>query len=151
MLLLPLHNAHSQEWWNSPTLADYWKRWNIPVHAWLLRTVFFPLMRRKVKRYYALLVVFMLSAIMHELAVAVPLRMLRGYAAVGMMLQARMTLLVMHLVLLLLLPLAAFFLLHFICVCVDVCVCVCVCVRFVPNALQNILPPWCTSVRILSH
>lgn len=77
----------SQEWWNAATLADYWKLWNIPVHKWMLRTIFFPLVRRGAPRLASLLFVFFVSAVMHELAVGVPLRMLRGWAFWGMMLQ----------------------------------------------------------------
>eukprot|EP00882_Tetradesmus_deserticola_P021324 GHRQ01023089.1.p2 GENE.GHRQ01023089.1~~GHRQ01023089.1.p2 ORF type:complete len:143 (+),score=73.69 GHRQ01023089.1:689-1117(+) len=53
----------------------------------MLRTVFFPLMRRRVGKFPAMLLVFFLSAVMHELAVAVPLRMLRGWAFWGMIMQ----------------------------------------------------------------
>jgi len=77
----------SQDWWNAATLGDYWKLWNIPVHKWMLRTVFFPLVRRGAARLPSLLFVFFISAVMHELAVGVPLRMLRGWAFWGMMMQ----------------------------------------------------------------
>lgn len=76
-----------QEWWNAATLSDYWRMWNIPIHKWMLRTIFFPLVRRGVPRLASLLFVFFISAVMHELAVGVPLRMLRGWAFWGMMLQ----------------------------------------------------------------
>jgi hypothetical protein len=79
--------AALQDWWNAATLADYWKLWNVPVHKWMLRTIFFPLVRRGAPRLASLLFVFLVSAVMHELAVGVPLRMLRGWAFWGMMLQ----------------------------------------------------------------
>lgn len=53
----------------------------------MLRTVFFPLVRRGAARMPSLLFVFFISAVMHELAVGVPLRMLRGWAFWGMMMQ----------------------------------------------------------------
>jgi diacylglycerol O-acyltransferase 1 len=34
-----------KDWWNAPTLGDYWRMWNMPVHKWLLRTVYFPAIR----------------------------------------------------------------------------------------------------------
>lgn len=80
---------NTQEWWNAATLAEYWKLWNLPVHKWMLRTIFFPLVRRGAPRLASLLFVFFISAVMHELAVGVPLRMLRGWAFWGMMLQVR--------------------------------------------------------------
>lgn len=55
----------------------------------MLRTIFFPLVRRGAPRLVSLLVVFLISAVMHELAVGVPLRMLRGWAFWGMMAQVR--------------------------------------------------------------
>lgn len=55
----------------------------------MLRTIFFPLVRRGAARLPSLLFVFFVSAVMHELAVGVPLRMLRGWAFWGMMLQVR--------------------------------------------------------------
>lgn len=76
-----------KEWWNAATLAEYWKLWNLPVHKWMLRTIFFPLVRRGAPRLASLLFVFFISAVMHELAVGVPLRMLRGWAFWGMMMQ----------------------------------------------------------------
>jgi hypothetical protein len=53
----------------------------------MLRTVYFPLVRRGTSKLPALLVVFFVSAVMHELAVGVPLRTLRGWAFIGMMMQ----------------------------------------------------------------
>lgn len=53
----------------------------------MLRTIFFPLVRRRWSKFPAMLLVFFVSAVMHELAVAVPLRMLRGWAFWGMLLQ----------------------------------------------------------------
>jgi hypothetical protein len=50
LLLLPACcccRVFYKEWWNAATLADYWKLWNIPVHAWMLRTLYFPMVRRK--------------------------------------------------------------------------------------------------------
>ncbi len=61
--------------------------WNMPVHKWLLRTVYFPLLRRKVGRFSAMLAVFLVSAVFHELVLGVPLGMLRGWAFAGIMLQ----------------------------------------------------------------
>ncbi|KAF8061352.1 DGAT1-2 [Scenedesmus sp. PABB004] len=74
-------------WWNAATVAEYWKLWNLPVHKWMLRTIYYPIVRRGATKTHALLVVFLVSAVMHELAVAVPMRMLRGYAFAGMALQ----------------------------------------------------------------
>ena len=36
------------DWWNSGTLGEYWRKWNYPIHNWLVRHVYFPLFRRGV-------------------------------------------------------------------------------------------------------
>lgn len=53
----------------------------------MLRTVFFPLVRRGVGKFWSMLIVFFISAVMHEVAVGVPLRMLKGWAFMGMFMQ----------------------------------------------------------------
>lgn len=35
-----------REWWNATTIDQYWRLWNIPVHKWLARHVYFPMIRR---------------------------------------------------------------------------------------------------------
>lgn len=40
-----------KDWWNAATIGDYWKLWNMPVHKWLLRTVYFPAMNHGVNRW----------------------------------------------------------------------------------------------------
>jgi diacylglycerol O-acyltransferase-1 len=69
-------------------LGDYWRAWNIPVHKWVLRTVYFPAMTHYgFSRYGAMVLTFFVSAVMHELAIGVPLRMVRGWAFAGIMFQ----------------------------------------------------------------
>lgn len=34
-----------QDWWNATTIGEYWKLWNMPVHRWMLRTIYYPLIR----------------------------------------------------------------------------------------------------------
>jgi hypothetical protein len=42
-----------QEWWNATTVGEYWRLWNMPVHKWMLRHVYFPLIRHKVPKFHA--------------------------------------------------------------------------------------------------
>lgn len=65
------------DWWNAASFAEYWKRWNLPVHNWMLRHLYFPLLRRGWNRTSAGCCVFLFSGLMHELLVVVPLRMSR--------------------------------------------------------------------------
>jgi diacylglycerol O-acyltransferase 1 len=34
-----------KDWWNATTIGDYWRLWNMPVHKWMMRTVYSPLVR----------------------------------------------------------------------------------------------------------
>jgi MBOAT, membrane-bound O-acyltransferase family len=35
--------AFYKDWWNATTIGDFWRLWNIPVHKWMMRTVYSPL------------------------------------------------------------------------------------------------------------
>jgi len=37
--------AGAQEWWNSGTVSQFWRTWNLPVHHWILRTAHAPALR----------------------------------------------------------------------------------------------------------
>jgi len=54
------------DWWNSGNLAEYWRKWNYPIHNWLVRHIYFPLVRRGIKSDLARLLTFTVSAIFHE-------------------------------------------------------------------------------------
>ncbi|PSC71143.1 Diacylglycerol O-acyltransferase 1 [Micractinium conductrix] len=76
-----------KEWWNATTVGEYWRLWNQPVHKWMLRHVYFPLLRAGTPKFYAGLAVFFISAVFHEILVGVPLHMLRLWAFWGLMAQ----------------------------------------------------------------
>lgn len=65
------------DWWNAASFGEYWKKWNLPVHNWCLRHVYFPMLRRRWSKTTSGFAVFLLSGILHELLVVVPLRMQR--------------------------------------------------------------------------
>ena len=54
------------DWWNAGNLAEYWRKWNYPIHNWLVRHVYFPLVRRSIRPDIARLLTFTVSAIFHE-------------------------------------------------------------------------------------
>lgn len=35
------------DWWNAGNLAEFWRKWNYPIHNWLVRHIYYPLIRRK--------------------------------------------------------------------------------------------------------
>ncbi|KAG2448405.1 hypothetical protein HYH02_006297 [Chlamydomonas schloesseri] len=76
-----------KDWWNAATVGEYWKLWNMPVHKWLLRHVYFPAIRAGSSRFNAILLTFFVSAVFHELLLGVPLHMVRLWAFGGIMFQ----------------------------------------------------------------
>ncbi|KAL9058949.1 MAG: hypothetical protein Q9162_001507 [Coniocarpon cinnabarinum] len=75
------------DFWNSSSLKMYWKLWNRPVYCYMKRHVFMPLVGRGCPPLVAQVVVFVLSAILHEMLVGVPTHNILGVAFSGMMLQ----------------------------------------------------------------
>ncbi|GIM06446.1 hypothetical protein Vretimale_10762, partial [Volvox reticuliferus] len=76
-----------KDWWNAGTVGEYWKLWNMPVHKWLLRHVYFPAVRAGSSRFNAILLTFFVSAVFHELILGVPLHLVRMWAFCGIMFQ----------------------------------------------------------------
>jgi diacylglycerol O-acyltransferase-1 len=76
-----------KDWWNSSEVSAYWRLWNMPVHYWLIRHVYFPCVRLKMPKVAATFVVFFLSAVMHEVLVSVPFHIIRPWSFIGMMMQ----------------------------------------------------------------
>mmetsp|Transcript_25534 Transcript_25534/g.62710 ORF Transcript_25534/g.62710 Transcript_25534/m.62710 type:complete len:766 (-) Transcript_25534:355-2652(-) len=74
-----------KDWWNSAEVSAYWRLWNLPVHYWLVRHLYFPCVRRKMSRSVATFLVFLFSAVMHELLISIPFHSLRPWSFLGMM------------------------------------------------------------------
>ena len=85
------------DWWNATTVEQYWKKWNLPMHHWLLRHVYFPALRRGARKKQALLLVFFISAVLHEVLASVPCRTFRTWAFWGMMGQVPLVVLTRYL------------------------------------------------------
>jgi diacylglycerol O-acyltransferase-1 len=69
-----------KDWWNSTEVSAYWRLWNLPVHYWLVRHLYFPCVRLKFPKMAATFVVFFFSAVMHELLISIPFHMLRPWS-----------------------------------------------------------------------
>ncbi|KAG8367208.1 hypothetical protein BUALT_Bualt16G0048700 [Buddleja alternifolia] len=76
-----------KDWWNARTVEEYWRMWNMPVHKWMVRHIYFPCLRNGIPKGVAVLIAFLVSAIFHELCIAVPCHMFRLWAFMGIMLQ----------------------------------------------------------------
>lgn len=75
------------DWWNAEDLFDFWKLWNLPVHRWAVRHLFKPLLYQGYSKITVSVAVFLVSALLHEYLVSVPLRMFRLYSFMGMLSQ----------------------------------------------------------------
>jgi hypothetical protein len=58
------------DWWNSGDLNEFWRKWNIPTHNFLLRHVYLPMRRRGVTSFNCMMSTFFVSACFHEYVVA---------------------------------------------------------------------------------
>ncbi|KAL1843397.1 hypothetical protein VTJ49DRAFT_1747 [Mycothermus thermophilus] len=76
-----------EAWWNSESLGVYWRTWNKPVYQFFRRHVYSPMRSRGWSHMAASTVVFLLSAVLHELLVGVPTHNIIGVAFLGMFLQ----------------------------------------------------------------
>eukprot|EP01133_Synstelium_polycarpum_P007048 gene7048-8196_t len=64
-----------QDWWNATTFDMWWRRWNRPVHKWMLRHVYTDSMHTiKLNKFGAFLSTFLLSALLHEIVMIIAFR-----------------------------------------------------------------------------
>ncbi|KAH7290991.1 hypothetical protein KP509_30G071900 [Ceratopteris richardii] len=76
-----------KDWWNASTVEEYWKSWNMPVHRWMVRHIYFPCLRKGISRDGAVLISFIISGVFHELCIGIPCHMFRCWAFLGIMFQ----------------------------------------------------------------
>nr|AGH55992.1 acyl CoA:diacylglycerol acyltransferase [Tetraena mongolica] len=76
-----------KDWWNAQTTDGYWRMWNMPVHKWMVRHLYFPCLRNGIPKGFAIVLVFFVSAIFHELCIAVPCHIFKLWAFIGIMSQ----------------------------------------------------------------
>nr|ACN35495.1 unknown [Zea mays] len=86
-----------KDWWNAKTIDEYWRKWNMPVHKWIVRHIYFPCMRNGISKEVAVFISFFVSAVLHELCVAVPCHILKFWAFLGIMLQIPLIILTSYL------------------------------------------------------
>ena len=76
-----------RDWWNSTTLGYFWRSWNLPVHGWMVAHIYLPLTARGWSKSSASLLIFIISAVLHELVVSIPFWNFKLLAFGGMMAQ----------------------------------------------------------------
>jgi sterol O-acyltransferase len=94
VLTLPPSLPNSSDWWNSISFDEFSRKWNRPVHTFLLRHVYATTISSyKFSKFSAAFVTFLLSALVHELVMAVVTKKVRMYLFV---LQVRCPFLSLH-------------------------------------------------------
>ncbi|XP_022154718.1 diacylglycerol O-acyltransferase 1A [Momordica charantia] len=86
-----------KDWWNAQTVEEYWRMWNMPVHKWMVRHIYFPCLRNGIPKGVAIVISFLVSAVFHELCIAVPCHMFKLWAFIGIMFQIPLVLITNHL------------------------------------------------------
>ncbi|GLT47797.1 hypothetical protein SLA2020_214600 [Shorea laevis] len=81
-----------KDWWNAKTVEEYWKMWNMPVHKWMVRHIYFPCLRNGIPKGLAIFIAFFVSAVFHELCIAVPCHIFKFWAFIGIMFQVTLVL-----------------------------------------------------------
>ncbi|KAL9249919.1 Diacylglycerol O-acyltransferase 1-like protein [Drosera capensis] len=79
-----------KDWWNARTFEE-------PVHIWMVRHVYFPCLRNGIPKGLAILIAFLLSAIFHELCIAVPCHIFKLWAFLSIMFQVPLVLITNYL------------------------------------------------------
>ncbi|KAF9935285.1 hypothetical protein FBU30_004860 [Linnemannia zychae] len=74
-------------WWNATSVGMYWKTWNSPVYTFFKRHVYLPMITNGHSALTASVVIFTISAILHEVLIGIPTKMVYGYAFAGMFFQ----------------------------------------------------------------
>ncbi|KAF8821716.1 acyl-CoA:diacylglycerol acyltransferase 1-related enzyme [Cardiosporidium cionae] len=64
-----------EDWWNASSFDEYWRRWNLPVYQFLNRHVNKPLLSSGIPRIFSSIIVFTISALLHEYLISVPLQL----------------------------------------------------------------------------
>nr|AVY53540.1 diacylglycerol acyltransferase [Paeonia suffruticosa] len=86
-----------KDWWNAQTVEEYWRMWNMPVHKWMVRHIYFPCLRNGIPKGVAVVIAFLVSAIFHELCIAVPCHIFKFWAFLGIMFQVPLVVLTNYL------------------------------------------------------
>lgn len=76
-----------KDWWNADSFDMFWRKWNIPVHHWLLKHVYFESIRMQFSRLFSVMVTFLLSGVLHEAVMAIMFRNLKMYFLSAMLVQ----------------------------------------------------------------
>jgi sterol O-acyltransferase len=78
----------NKDWWNSTTMEEFSRRWNLPVHAWLHRHIFLELKKNfNYSNEFSAFITFLVSSIFHEFILILTFRLVMPYLFLSQMLQ----------------------------------------------------------------
>ncbi|KAF4675033.1 Diacylglycerol O-acyltransferase 1 [Perkinsus chesapeaki] len=60
------------DWWNSVSFREYWQKWNLPVHYFILRHMYVPMRRLGLSQDAAGMLCFVFSGVLHEYVSMIP-------------------------------------------------------------------------------
>lgn len=75
------------DWWNSRTVGEFWRNWNLPVHEFMKFHIYNPLVENNYGKTIAMLACFLFSGFVHEYVVSMTLRFFNGWFLYGMLVQ----------------------------------------------------------------
>lgn len=76
-----------KDWWNCKDMGEYWRLWNLPVHNFMIRHIYNPLLKRNVPKSVASFLVFFISGLGHEYVASVGLGVRSIWAFMGLLIQ----------------------------------------------------------------
>lgn len=76
-----------QDWWNCQSVGSYWKLWNKPVNNYFVRHLYIPMLKLGWPQFQSSVMVFVVSAVLHEILVGIPTHNVIGVAFLSMMMQ----------------------------------------------------------------
>eukprot|EP00761_Pharyngomonas_kirbyi_P004356 gb/GECH01004360.1/.p1 GENE.gb/GECH01004360.1/~~gb/GECH01004360.1/.p1 ORF type:complete len:198 (+),score=20.66 gb/GECH01004360.1/:1-594(+) len=73
-----------KDWWNAESFDVFWRKWNMPVHEWMLKHVYFSGLQHNLSKPAAVWTTFIISAVMHEMVMSLVFRTIRPWFFLGM-------------------------------------------------------------------
>ena len=82
------HREFYKDWWNARSIGDFWRKWNLPVHEWCLRHIYIETIHYfHLSKNTSTAIVFLISALLHELIVGASFGSRVPYFFIGMVAQ----------------------------------------------------------------
>lgn len=75
------------DWWNAGSVGSYWRLWNKPVNNYFVRHLYIPMLKLGWRQTQSSIMVFFVSAVLHEVLVGIPTHNFLGVAFLSMILQ----------------------------------------------------------------